>query len=249
MAIGWLIDAILSMLLKVFGWLFGQVTGISVDDLKARWRKRFSRQNILILGAKGTGKTSLLYLMRFDAPYRIVDGKRVAPNPTSGEENVFYIYDEDTFLEEENTPVRVQTDLSGDQSNRDVWRDNIQKFLPPGILYLIDGRLEEEKLAGAVSEVLAHVLSSYDRDNPQLRVLHLLLNFSDIWSDGDVDKQDTKEKFVRKIFKQALVEQYPTWRLSSRVTSIQLSPQENDWEDAKNALEAFADDLGRKTRK
>ncbi|HEX4353632.1 MAG TPA: hypothetical protein VHZ95_11970 [Polyangiales bacterium] len=53
------------------------------DSIQSKYRKTFASRNILILGPKQAGKSSLLQLVTSGQPYEVVGGEIRAPAPTA----------------------------------------------------------------------------------------------------------------------------------------------------------------------
>jgi hypothetical protein len=138
----------------------------------------FKNRIILILGARESGKTSLIHFIHTAKPYIEVDGEKQSPNPTLGA----VIVDEEIEVSKsaERKWGKIEKDVSGDF--RDLWKELIAELNPDGIIYMIDGRLENEALKQAVQEIFSDVLSEYKHDLRNLKVLHIFANFADIWS-------------------------------------------------------------------
>src|SRR5688572_21871223 len=62
---------------------FGKDIVILVKNaIQRRWRQYFASRNILILGAKQTGKSSLALFLTTGKPYEIVENTKQGPDPT-----------------------------------------------------------------------------------------------------------------------------------------------------------------------
>jgi len=198
----------------------------------------FKKRVIMILGARESGKTSLIHFMHKGKPYIEIDGQRQSPNPTLGA----VIVDEEMEVSKstEKKWGKIEKDVSGDF--RDLWKDLIADLNPDGIIYMVDGRQEENTLKYAVQEIFSDVLSEYKHDLRNLKVLHIFANFTDIWSKNPLT-ETRKINFVKESFEETRLEYPGMTILSVMVSATQLSPKLNAWPETVRALEHFAADL------
>jgi hypothetical protein len=198
----------------------------------------FKKRVILILGARESGKTSLIHFMHTGKPYIEVDGERQSPNPTLGA----VIVDEEIEVSKsaEKQWGKIEKDVSGDF--RELWRELIAELNPDGIIYMLDGRLENDDLKAAVQEIFSDVLSEYKHDLRNLKVLHIFANFADIWSKNPLT-ETRKINFIKETFEETRLEYPGMTSLSVMAAATQLSPKLNSWPEAVRALEHFGADL------
>lgn len=227
---------------ELIGWMlntFGlDIIILARDSLQSQWRRLFAARNILILGPRQSGKTSLVYLVQHGHPYEIVDGTIRAPNPTA----VAAIIDEKVSLQQGNW-LQIRRDVPGDLDLRQTWAQAIGDLRPHGIIFMADGRVPDTELASELIRVLREdVLSHYTGGLRELGALHLFLNFSDSWGDSPSACR-RKERIALDAF-ESLVEAAPALRhLRFGVASTQLSPNRKSWEEATRALHKFSADL------
>ena len=75
----WILD-----LMKWVAGAFGSdILVVAKEKLQSVWHRQFLAKNIVILGDKQTGKSTLIMFMTQGTPYVIRDGERKTPNPTA----------------------------------------------------------------------------------------------------------------------------------------------------------------------
>ena len=227
---------------KIASWaieLFGkEVMIIAKGKIKQSFRKYFKSKNILVLGKKQTGKTSLIYLMKNGMPYELgEDGEVEPPNPTA----FSAVIDTKVNLEGEGW-AKISEDLPGDQDLRETWDEAIEKIKPHGIIYMIDGRKSKDKIEASVREMTDSVLDHYENELKNLRVVHLFVNFADVWSNTP-SKDRSKLRFVESKVDEAIGGSLPLQELLIETHKVQLSPHKESWPNAKSSLIKFGADL------
>lgn len=208
-------------------------------DLIPFWGALFHDKNIMILGAKQTGKTALIHLMSEGRPYEVINGQKVV-TPTL----LAVIVGREVNLRGPaigpQGPVKIEADIAGE--SRHLWKLNIQKFVPDGIIYMIDGRLEGDALARAVREAFDDVLSC-QTGLEKLRAFHLFVSFSDLWNSGKhLVVKANKLREVDALFTTLCAKDPYEQRfknLSYKVHAVHLSKEAASWNEASEALQSF----------
>lgn len=218
------------------------------------WQNRFESDAILILGEAGTGKTSLDYYMRFGHPYEEVNGERFPPNPTLGEHSIAFVgHKHKVKLKRagstENVTLNLQRDLPGDDNFRYSWAEALEQISPTGIIYMLDGNLSGDRLEAAIHTLFDDVLMHFRNGLGNLRALALFVNRADEWRpQPPEDKLITIEKTaeITRCFETLRAQHSSLATLALLVKPLQLSPHEDQWNEAKFAIEDFAMELARK---
>jgi hypothetical protein len=240
MPIGWI-----GFLTKIATWIiqnFGEeIVVLGKNGVTKGLQYIFKKRVILILGVRESGKTSLIHFMHTGKPYIDVDGERQSPNPTLGA----VIVDEEIEVSKsaEKRWGKIEKDVSGDF--RDLWKQLIAELDPDGIVYMIDGRLENDGLKESIQEIFSDVLSEYKHDLRKLKVLHIFANFADIWSKNSLT-ETRKINQIRECFEETRLEYPNMTKLSVMASATQLSPKLNAWPETIRALEHFGADLASK---
>jgi hypothetical protein len=207
------------------------------EALRRQWSRLFASKNILILGPKGSGKSSLLLFMRLGQPYEVIDGTRRTPDPTGAA----IIVDKKVHLQDKNW-VKLARDVGGDPDLRLQWAELIKEIRPHGIVYMLDGTKQGELLELAVEEIFRDVLSHYTAGLGPLVALHVFLNFSDRWlTNPSCEYARTAPVESMLNIKRSTFPSLETLRL--RVWATHLSPNRKDWKEAERALFHFGADL------
>lgn len=230
-----------SMFAEIIKWVvrtFGKDILIVVkDSIQSQYRRIFASRNILILGPKQAGKSSLLQFVTSGRPYEVVGNEIRPPAPTA----LAAIVDKKFKLQEGNW-LRLKKDVPGDLDLRDTWSQAIADIQPHGIIYMIDGRRDEGALREDVRGIRSFVLDAYPNGNGQLAALHVLVNFADQWASSMVEVR-RRVRVVREEL-EALIESSPQWSaLRLGVAEAHLSPNKRKWEEAERALHHFGADL------
>lgn len=210
---------------------------LTKDYLQSRWRKVFAARNILVLGGKQTGKSSLMLFLQNGHPYEISGGDIKAPAPTA----MAAIID-CKFSPNKAEWLRLRRDVPGDQDLRATWKQAIADIRPHGIIYMIDGRQDAAALVRDVSEISGDVLSHYAAGTGHLVALHVFLGFCDQWA---ADPVVTRRRC--RLVEDALLEGIESSRALSHlrvhVSETQLSPARKGWAEVERALARFGADL------
>jgi hypothetical protein len=230
----WLKEAI-----KWIAFTFGKdIVLLAKDFVEHQWQRIFASRNILVLGTKQTGKTSLALYLQHGHPYEVVEGEIRAPNPTA----FAAVVDKKFALQQKNW-LRLKKDVPGDLDLRAIWTQAIKDLRPHGIIYMIDGRLPDNELRREVADGIGeHVLTHYKNGLRELIVLHVFANFADQWSDSPATAR-AKERVITDAFEDIIRHHGALRHLRFSVASIQLSPNKKSWEDTKRALHRFGADL------
>lgn len=232
--------------IAVFGWLLNSygktVINLTVNQIQSRWQYIFHKRNIVILGAAGSGKTSLIYFLRDGKPYTEVNGKPRAPTPTSGA----VVMDANVRISNETKVkwAKIAKDVSGDEDFRDLWKEVIREIDPHGIIYMIDGRLTGDQFKASIEGIFEDVLSEYTKGAGQLTALHVFLNFSDLWATNRrirVEKAQAVQVYFERRLEQPQYKYLQNLQLG--VSIVQLSPSRRPWDEVESALEKFGADL------
>lgn len=207
-----------------------------VSKIKKKWRNYFMNRNILVFGPKASGKTSLLLLMKEDRPFEIVNGDRKSPSPTV----ITAILDE-KFKLQKNIWMNLKMDVPGDLDLRKTWEIAIQQVRPQGIIYMIDGS-KSEQLENFTNDIWENVLVHYTDSYLSIKVIHIFINFMDKWATSNAKKRKLEFQLIERFEK--LRDKHPEMMdFDFQVSSIQLSPNEDEWNAAKKALLLFGASL------
>lgn len=210
---------------------------LTKDYLQSRWRKAFAARNILILGGKQTGKSSLVQFLRSASPYEITDGDIKAPAPTAMAAVV-----DCKFSPNKTEWLRLRTDVPGDQDLRATWKQAIADVRPHGIIFMIDGRHDAAALVSDVSEIRQDVLSHYIEGAGHLATLHVFLGFCDQWA-ADPTAVRRRCRAVEDALLEVIEASSSLSHLRVHVSETQLSPARKSWAEMERALARFAADL------
>jgi hypothetical protein len=210
---------------------------LTKDFLQSKWRKSFAARNILILGGKQTGKSSLMLLLRSGHPYETSDGDVKPPAPTAMAAVI-----DCKFSPNKAEWLRLRKDVPGDRDLRATWKQAIADIRPHGIIYLIDGRQENAALMRDVAEIQSDVLSHYAGGTGHMVALHVFLGFCDQWAASPtITRQRCR---VVEDALHGIVESAPSFNhLRVHVSETQLSPARKSWPEVERALARFAADL------
>jgi hypothetical protein len=210
---------------------------LTKDYLQSRWRKAFAARNILVLGGKQTGKSSLVQFLRSGAPYEISAGDIKPPAPTAMAAIV-----DCKFSPNKTEWLRLRRDVPGDQDLRATWKQAIIDIRPHGIICMIDGRQDSEGLGRDVSEIKDDVLSHYAGGAGHLATLHVFLGFCDQWAvDPNVARRRCRA--VEDALLEVIEVSPPLSHIRIHVSETQLSPARKSWPEVERALARFAADL------
>jgi hypothetical protein len=220
----------------------------AVDNIQQRFRNIFLKRNILFLGDKGSGKTSLLYYLQNGRP--LAQNNR-PPEPTFGavvlDSTVIKTYSK----ARKEQLAKIVADVSGDKSFRHLWKEIINDTDPHGIIYMLDGRIKDENVEAAVAPIFEDVLSVYDKKsgykdlaNHRLKALHVFVSFSDYWASSK-SVIGVKESYVKMAFlKEFEKPEYAHLQnINFAISIINLSPVKTEWPEVDRALTLFGADL------
>lgn len=216
--------------------ILGDMLLAGVEEVRHQHARFFKAKNVLILGPKAAGKTSLLWFLESGKPYRVDGDRRKSPNPTG----MAAVVDKKVSLQKKNW-LRVQKDLGGDTSLRPQWVTAINELQPEGIIYLIDGRKDTlEQLDGLFEDVFGAI---DETATDTLQVLHVFVNFVDTWG-GDARIIRKKLREVEDLLFVEM-EELGYGELYMDAHATQLSPHKRDWPETEAALHGFSTALGR----
>lgn len=131
---------------------------VTAENIQHRWRGLFAKRDILVLGPKQAGKSSLIQHIITGRPFEIVDGEVRPPAPTA----MAAIIDSKFSLQKGHW-LKLRTDVPGDLDLRETWALAITELRPHGIIYIVDGRKKDEALCDDVHGILEHVLAHYSK--------------------------------------------------------------------------------------
>lgn len=217
---------------------FGKDILVAVKEaLQHQWRRLFASRNILILGPRQSGKSSLLQYLTSGRPYEVVDGEVRPPAPTA----LAAIVDEKFALQKGNW-LRLKRDVPGDVDLRDAWMQAISDIRPHGIIYMIDGRRMDDELRADLRDIGSSVLAHCSANAGHLATIHVFVGFADQWA-ATASEQRRRLRLVRDELDDLLTE-YPAWAaLRLGVGATQLSPNKKSWDETDRALHHFGADL------
>lgn len=226
---------------EIIAWIaatFGKDLVVAAKGLlQHKWRGVFASRNILVLGPKQTGKTSLFVLLRDGRPFEVVDGEIRAPNPTAA----VAVVDKKFPLQHGNW-LKLKRDVPGDLDLRATWAQAINDVRPHGIIYMLDGRLNDKQLRVETSMIRENVLRHYVDSLGELRTLHVFLNFADAWATSPAVVR-SKVRVVTEELERVLDRSNALQHLHVGVSATQLSPHKKSWEEATRAVYKFGADL------
>lgn len=234
--------AIKNMLKRLAKWLISiageEVIVVLKEELKSKYREYFKNKNVLVLGDKQSGKTSLIYFMTEGKPYKIdEDGNVKTPSPTA----MTSIVGETTQLER-GSFGRIEKDVPGDKDLRDTWIESIDEIDPHGIIYMINGSDEEEKIKQSFSDLKSTLEEAYGNLISNLNTIHVFVNFSDIWSKSRVEDRKKLRK-VEEILDNSIRKIRKLGEIKVGVQRTQLSPHKESWNEADTAISKFGADI------
>jgi hypothetical protein len=221
-------------LIKTFGL---DILLLAKDALENQWRRLFASRNILILGAQQTGKSSLATFLQKGKPYQVIDGEVRSPDPTAATVIV-----DRKFAVQKGNWLRIKVDLPGDPDLRAAWMTALREVHPAGIIWMVDGRLDEAGLEQVAEEAVALLASRYPSGTRELLALHMFVNHCDAWASTPATERD-RLAHVTAAF-EARRQRHPalqTMRFAASAT--QLSPNRRSWPEVTRALHRFGADL------
>jgi len=218
---------------------------VAKDFVEHQWHRIFASRNILVLGPKETGKTSLVLYLQHGRPYEVVDGEIRPPNPTGRPPDnpaLAAVVDKKFAFQQKNW-LRLKRDVPGDLDFRTTWAQAIKDLQPHGIIYMVNGGLPDDELRREVATGIGDdVLSQYRIGLRELVALHVFANFADQWVDSPA-RARVKERVIADAFEDVIQGYDALKYLRFSVASTQLSPNKKSWEDTKRALHRFGADL------
>lgn len=233
-----MIDLIVIMIGILVGTLKFRIGIVMLEKLQNQWRKYFMGKNVLIFGHKQAGKTALVTYLQTGKPYQMVDGKIVPPNPT-----LMTAVVDGTFQLQKGNWLKINADYPGDKQLRDTWRQAVSDIRPKGIIYMLDGRLDQEGIRREISEIFEFVLNAFEGGGvPDPRALHIFVNFADEWA-GTPKEEKELLRFVEDEFGERLDSYRRMADFKFAVSATQLSPQKTYWAETNRALHIFGADL------
>ena len=230
---------------------FGKkVIGSAVKHIKHRYQNIFVNRNIAILGDKGSGKTSLIYYLQNGKPLTIKNDQFHQAEPTVG--SVIIDSTVKTYSESEKKKrAKIIADVSGDKAFRHLWKELIEEIEPHGIIYMLDGRVEEKNIPNVLEPIFNDIFSYYTENinykninSHRLRAFHIFISFSDYWASSKaaitVKKTIVEMAFLKEFEK-------PKYKhlqnVSFHISTMHLSPNKNEWRETDRALNQFGADL------
>jgi hypothetical protein len=223
-----------SWLLKTFGL---DILLLVKDALESQWRRMFASRNILILGAQQTGKSSLATFLQSGKPYQVVAGEVRPPDPTAATVIV-----DRKFAVQNGHWLRIKLDLPGDPDLRATWAAALREIHPAGIIYMIDGRLDDAALGRAADDAVAVLLAQYASGTRELLTLHMFVNHCDAWATSPAAERDGLTR-VAAIFEARRRPHHALDTLRFTASATQLSPNRRAWPEVTRALHRFGADL------
>lgn len=219
------------------------------DKLTRFWSRNWPSKNVLILGERESGKTALGWMLTEDKPYRTEDGQRVPPSPSLG---LAITADPKGMLtsavisrDSQIQGARVEFDTPGDpQAQSTTWVQMIDGVDPEGIIYMITGCNNVNKMAEQLDVLANNILTYYASDPRNLRVLFIFINFMDKWNDGVGAKAELEMRWRLALSKIVGMKFPGLGRVRIGVAGTQLNPEKNSWPEAKIAMTQFANMLG-----
>ncbi|MCW1967114.1 MAG: hypothetical protein KIH69_003195 [Anaerolineae bacterium] len=216
-------------------------------------KRPFDNRNVLILGAQGSGKTSLLNYLSSGKPYiEDLHGNRIAPSPTANIAIINEHIDDAANIEKLNWVQRLLQapnekllrDVAGElvTSENEVEKQKLLSIFkeidPHGIIYLIDGRKSGPALKHAVDEAFEYVLARYCAEQRRLRAFHLFVGFCD---QMNFDERANKLGEVTTLF--SLRSRVPTYKWLSQINVsmalTHLNIEANYWQETDTAINQF----------
>ncbi|MBW4631972.1 MAG: hypothetical protein KME30_08735 [Iphinoe sp. HA4291-MV1] len=229
-----------------------RVIGVAVNNIKQRYQNIFAKRNIAILGYKGSGKTSLIFYLQSGKPLAIKNNEVHRPEPTVGSvviDSTVRTYNES----DKKRLAKIIADVSGDKAFRHLWKELIKDIDPHGIIYMLDGKLgnTQESITTALEPIFNDIFSYYTENinyknvnSYRLQVFHIFISFSDHWATSKstiaIKESMVKMAFLKE-FEQAKFKHLESIRFN--VSTMNLSPNANEWKETDRALNQFGADL------
>jgi Signal recognition particle receptor beta subunit len=226
--------AVASWLLKTFGL---DILLLAKDALQSQWRRLFASRNILILGAQQTGKSSLATFLQKGKPYHIIEGEVRPPDPTAATVIV-----DRKFAVQNGHWLRIKLDLPGDPDLRATWAAALREVHPAGIIYMVDGRLDEPGLQRVAGDAIDLLLSQYGSGTRELLALHMFVNHCDAWATTPAAERE-RLAILSGAFEARRRPHHALDTLRFAASATQLSPNRRSWPEVTRALHRFGADL------
>lgn len=208
-----------------------------VDKIRTRLQSIFASRNILILGDKQTGKTSLISYLTTGKPYEINEGKIHSPEKTDG----YLVVDKRVSVNDNQ--LSIKWDVAGESDMRALWGMAIEKVKPVGIIYMINGRLDKDEMEKAIQEIFDDVLCHYEgNQGAGLKALHVFVNFVDQWGKNKVGIRSKLRK-IEQSFDNRITDKPSLEYLEIGFSATQFSPHKDKWREADQALFSFGSNL------
>jgi hypothetical protein len=223
-----------SWLLKTFGL---DILLLARDALESQWRRLFASRNILILGAQQTGKSSLATFLQKGKPYQVVDGEVRPPDPTAATVIV-----DRKFAVQDGHWLRIKLDLPGDPDLRATWSAALREVHPAGIIYMVDGRLDDAGLERTADDAVGLLAAQYPAGTRELLALHMFVNHCDAWASSPAAERDRLAR-VTSAFERRRQRHQTLQTLRFAASATQLSPNRRSWPEVIRALHRFGADL------
>jgi hypothetical protein len=218
------------------------VVAMGKEQAKKRFHQILSERNILILGDSLSGKTALITYMTTGKPYLIHNNQKIVPDRTL----MTAIVDKKVKLDQ-SAWLRIKEDFPGDigLGAAHLWRQGVLDLRPAGIIYMLDGRKDNELLTAEIRRIFSNVIAYSKTDD--LRALHIFINYGDLWSISNSVRIE-KERFIYDLFTKYLQREASTFvdTLQYGTAMTQLSPDATAWPEAERALNHFGAEFSAK---
>lgn len=221
-----------------------EVLAVVGDQLQGVWRQMFANVNLLVLGPKEAGKSSLIYLMMYGKPFIVgEDGEKKSPDPTAGIVGL-----NKKIKLDKNEWFKLKADVAGDVGLRYLWKTLIDDINPHGIVYILNGQkmmkpeVDPAAVGQLMDELFVDVLAYYTNSARNLRALAICLNFSDRWAKTPINERSLVHA-VTDAFELKRKDYDTLQHLRLSVSTTQLHPTVKKWAEAERALKRLAADL------
>jgi hypothetical protein len=196
--------------------------------LRAAYRF-FLGLNVIVLGPKGSGKTTLINMLH--------TGRPALHNPTAG----VALVDRRVELTDANW-VKLPSDVGGDDLYRPLWAQLMVDIDPEVLILILDGRKSSTDVVDDVRRSMRDALSLRASDQGRLRLIYVFINFWDVWN-----LESAKRDTLRSRVQLTVDEEKGAYGLSGlRVGAwaTQMNPNHSAWPELENALQHLGKDLG-----